>query len=89
MAAPVTVNDVLDGQVALDLECLDRVYLNVYVPNLQVGGLWGSRTRSRPLTCGSGCTLVLVDQASKDRTAPDLPVVEVRVGMIGAWREEP
>lgn len=38
MATPVTVNDVLGGQVALDLECLDRVYLNTYVPNLQVGG---------------------------------------------------
>src|SRR3954471_21713644 len=38
MAKPVTVNDVLDGQVALDLECLDRIYLNAYVPNLQVGG---------------------------------------------------
>ena len=38
MAAPVTVNDVLDGHVGLDLECLDRVYLNAYVPNLQVGG---------------------------------------------------
>src|SRR3954454_9153915 len=38
MAEPVTVNDVLDGHVALDLECLDRVYLNAYVPNLQVGG---------------------------------------------------
>jgi hypothetical protein len=34
----VTVNEVLGGQVALDLECLDRVYLNAYVPNLQVGG---------------------------------------------------
>src|SRR5512143_1717457 len=34
----VRVNDVLDGHVALDLECLDRVYLNGYVPNLQVGG---------------------------------------------------
>jgi hypothetical protein len=34
----VTVNDLLDGQVALDLECLDRVYLNLYVPNVQVGG---------------------------------------------------
>jgi len=22
----------------LDLECLDRIYLNTYVPNLQVGG---------------------------------------------------
>jgi hypothetical protein len=38
MAATVTVNDVLDGHVVLDLECLDRIYLNAYVPNLQVGG---------------------------------------------------
>src|SRR5690242_7266904 len=38
MATPVTVNDVLDGHVGLDLECLDRIYLNGYVPNLQVGG---------------------------------------------------
>src|SRR4029078_5651842 len=38
MAAVVTVNDVLDGHVSLDLECLDRIYLNGYVPNLQVGG---------------------------------------------------
>ena len=28
MAMPVTVNEVLDGQVVLDLQCLDRVYLN-------------------------------------------------------------
>jgi hypothetical protein len=38
MAATVTVNDVLDGHVVLDIECLDRIYLNGYVPNLQVGG---------------------------------------------------
>ena len=38
MATVVTVNDVLDGHVALDVECLDRIYLNGYVPNLQVGG---------------------------------------------------
>ena len=37
MAAVVTVNDVLDGHVGLDVECLDRIYLNGYVPNLQVG----------------------------------------------------
>jgi hypothetical protein len=36
--ATVTVNDLLDGHVGLDVECLDRVYLNGYVPNLQVGG---------------------------------------------------
>jgi hypothetical protein len=27
MARPVTINDVLDGHVVLDLECLDRIYL--------------------------------------------------------------
>jgi hypothetical protein len=37
-AAVCTVNDVLDGHVTLDVECLDRVYLNAYVPNLQVPG---------------------------------------------------
>jgi hypothetical protein len=38
MTATVTVNDVLDGHVGLDVECMDRIYLNGYVPNLQVGG---------------------------------------------------
>ena len=38
MTPAVTVNDLLDGHVALDVECLDRIYLNGYVPNLQVGG---------------------------------------------------
>jgi hypothetical protein len=35
---PVRTADVLDGHVSLDIECLDRIYLNGYVPNLQVGG---------------------------------------------------
>jgi hypothetical protein len=34
----VTVNDVLDGHVGLDLECFDRIYLNGWVHNLQVSG---------------------------------------------------
>ena len=38
MAATLMVNDLLDEHVGLDIECLDRVYLNGYVPNLQVGG---------------------------------------------------
>lgn len=38
MVATVTVNDVLDGHVTLDIECLDRIYLNGYVPSLQTGG---------------------------------------------------
>src|SRR5262249_23183022 len=35
MARVVTVNEVLDGHVALDIECLDRIYLNACVPILQ------------------------------------------------------
>jgi hypothetical protein len=38
MAATVTVNALLDGHVGLDIESLDRIYLNGYVPKLQVGG---------------------------------------------------
>jgi hypothetical protein len=38
MGATVTVNDVLDRHVGLDVECLDRIYLNGSVPNLRVGG---------------------------------------------------
>jgi hypothetical protein len=38
VASVVTINDLLDGHAALDIECLDRIYLNGYVPNLQVGG---------------------------------------------------
>jgi hypothetical protein len=34
----VTVNDELDGHVGLDLECFDRIYLNCWVPTLQVPG---------------------------------------------------
>ncbi len=38
MAETLRVSDLLDGHVALDVECLDRIYLNGYVPNLQVAG---------------------------------------------------
>jgi hypothetical protein len=38
MTSVVNINDVLDGHVGLDLACIDRLYLNAYVPNLQVGG---------------------------------------------------
>jgi hypothetical protein len=31
----VTVSELLDGHAALDVQCLDRIYLNTYVPTLQ------------------------------------------------------
>jgi hypothetical protein len=38
VAAVVNINDVLQGHVGLEIDCVDRLYLNAYVPNLQVGG---------------------------------------------------
>ena len=35
MSLPQTVADVIDQHATLGLECLDRVYLNVYQPQLQ------------------------------------------------------
>jgi len=38
MSHVVTVPELLDGHTVLDIGCLDRIYLNGYVPTLQVGG---------------------------------------------------
>src|ERR1700684_2303091 len=34
----VTAGELLDGHSLLDVECLDRIYLNAYVPTLQSSG---------------------------------------------------
>jgi hypothetical protein len=39
-ARVVTINEVLAGRAVLDIECLDRVYLNAYVPILQSADKW-------------------------------------------------
>lgn len=38
MGNVLNINDALEGHVALEVECVDRLYLNAYVPNMQVGG---------------------------------------------------
>jgi hypothetical protein len=38
VAGVVDVNDLIADHVSLEVECLDRIYLNGYVPTLQVGG---------------------------------------------------
>jgi hypothetical protein len=35
---PVTVNEVLDGHTLVEIDCVDRLYLTLSVPNLMVGG---------------------------------------------------
>ena len=42
MTLPRTVADVLSEHVVFEVECIDRMYLNGYVPQLQhAGGLLG------------------------------------------------
>jgi len=38
MASVININDVLEGHVSLDLDCVDRIDMNAYVPKLQVSG---------------------------------------------------
>jgi hypothetical protein len=38
MGSVVNINDVLDAHVGLEVDCVDRLYLNAYVPTLQVPG---------------------------------------------------
>ena len=38
MTSVVNINDVLDGHVSFELECVDRLYINAYVPKLQTSG---------------------------------------------------
>jgi hypothetical protein len=32
------INEILKDHISLDIECIDRIYLNGYIPTLQVGG---------------------------------------------------
>ena len=38
MTSVTNINEVLDGHVSLEIDCVDRLLLNAYVPNLQVSG---------------------------------------------------
>ena len=38
MTNAVNINEVLDGHISLEIDCVDRLLLNAYVPNLQVSG---------------------------------------------------
>ena len=38
MTSVTNINEVLTGHVGLEVNCVDRLLLNAYVPNLQVSG---------------------------------------------------
>jgi hypothetical protein len=79
----VTVNDLLNGQVTLDLECLDRVYLNLYVPNLQVAGQVVTFLQHRGYPIPSPACLRLIGEEFRRSVqsyaeANDIPVIRLR-----------
>jgi hypothetical protein len=69
-ARVVTVNEVLGGHVQLDIECLDRVYLNAYVPILQSSGqVVGFMTRYLGLPIPSPALFDKIGQRSRRAVA--------------------
>ncbi len=66
---PVTVNDVLDGHVVLDLECPDRLYLNGYLAQLQVGGQVVQFLRHRGFPVPSPACLQQIGEALRRAVA--------------------
>ena len=80
---PVTVNDVLDGHVRLDLECLDRVYLHGYLGPLQVSGQLVQFLRHRGYPIPSAACLQQIGDAFRRRVASfaeanHIPVVTLK-----------
>jgi hypothetical protein len=63
MTLPLSAAEVLAGHVAFELECIDRVYCNAYVPKLAYpGGVATFFTKHRGATFASTC---LADPISK------------------------
>jgi hypothetical protein len=82
MTVPRTAADVLAGHVTLEVECVDRMYLNVYQPRLQyAAGVVGFFRGHRGATFASSA---LMDPISKGFVAAiyrfcrdrDVPLVE-------------
>ena len=36
--AEVDINEILKDHVTLDIQCIDRIYLNGYIPTMQTSG---------------------------------------------------
>src|SRR5215212_3353978 len=64
MTLPRTVADVLADHVVFEIECIDRMYCNVYVPQLQhAGGLLGYIQRQLGLPIASTAPLGKITDA--------------------------
>jgi hypothetical protein len=79
MTLPRTVADVLSDHVVFEVECIDRMYLNVYVPTLQtelalvsyLRGQLGCRvTSTAPLAAISDAFVTAIGRFSRDHQVP-------------------
>jgi hypothetical protein len=82
-SVPVTINEVLDGHVGLDLQCLDRLYLHGYLGQLQVGGQVIQFLRHRGYPVPSPACLQQIGDAFRRRVASfaeanHIPVVPLK-----------
>jgi len=67
MTLPRTVAEVLAAHVVFEVECIDRMYCNVYVPQLQhAGGLLGFIQRQLGLPIASTAPLGKITDAFRD-----------------------
>jgi len=82
----VTVNDMLEGHVGLDVECLDRVYLNLYVPNLQVPGQVVLFLRHLGFPIPSPAVVEKIGQDETRAWRTGTRAFDGRIGMSGALR---
>jgi hypothetical protein len=80
---PVTVNDVLDGHIKLDIACLDRIYLHGYLAKAQVGGQVVQFLRHRGYPVPSPACLQQIGEAFRRQVASftlanTIPVVHLK-----------
>ena len=80
------INELLRDHVTLELECLDRIYLNGYVPNLQVPGqLVGFLVNHRKQKIPSPALLqkmtqVFIQSVKEYAESHDIPIVHFKRG---------
>jgi len=80
------LHELLSEHVTLDVECLDRVYVNGYVPTLQTGGSLVRFLQHRGWTIPSPAVLGritkgFVDQVKDFAEVHDIPVVKFEPGV--------
>jgi hypothetical protein len=87
MSHVVTVPELLDGHTVLDIECPDRIYLNGYVPTLQVGGQVLTFLRGHPgMPVASPAVFEKIGTRFRQAVARfaqvnDIPVIRFRKGI--------